>query len=70
MSEAKEFKLSKDSNIMETIQNYPGAVEIFTKYGLPCIGCAAAHFENLSDIAAEFGVDEDNLVKEIEATKK
>jgi hybrid cluster-associated redox disulfide protein len=65
----KEFVLSKNSNIMETIENYPGAVEVFMKHGLPCVGCAAAHFEKLSDIAGEFGVSEDELVKEIKGTK-
>lgn len=66
----KEFKLSKDSNIMETIQNHPGAVEVFAKHGLPCVGCAAAHFEKISDIAGEFGVDAEELVKEIEQAGK
>lgn len=70
MTEKKDFKLSADSNIMETLQNYPGAAEIFMKRGLPCVGCAAAHFENISDIAGEFGVSAEDLVREIMATEK
>jgi len=66
----KEFKLDKDSNILETIENYPKAVEIFTKSGLPCVGCAAARFEKLSDVVEEFGIDLDKLIKELEDSKK
>lgn len=65
----KKFELNKDSNIMETLQNYPGAAEVFMKHGLPCVGCAAAHYENISDIAGEFGVDAEELIKEIKETK-
>ncbi|MFO7807559.1 MAG: DUF1858 domain-containing protein [Candidatus Moraniibacteriota bacterium] len=61
----KDFELTKDSNIMETIENYPGAVEVFMKKGLPCVGCAAARFEKISDVVDEFGVDADELIKEI-----
>jgi hybrid cluster-associated redox disulfide protein len=66
----KKFVLNKDSNIMETVQNYPGAVEVFAKHGLPCVGCAAAHFERISDIAGEFGVDADKLIDEIKKAEK
>jgi hybrid cluster-associated redox disulfide protein len=66
----KEFKLTKDSNIMETIENYPGAVEVFFRKGLPCAGCAAARFEKISDVVEEFGVDPDELIEEIKNTQK
>lgn len=59
------FKLSPDSNIMETIKQYPVAAEVFAKHGIPCLGCAAARFEKLSDISGEFGISADKLVKEI-----
>jgi len=61
----KKFELNADSNILETIENYPAAAEIFAKNGLPCLGCAAARFEKLSDVVAEFGIDIDKLIKEL-----
>ena len=67
MMKEKIFKLSVDSNIMEVIQVYPEAAEVFMKNGLPCVGCAAARFEKISDVVAEFGIDGEKLVKEIEA---
>lgn len=66
----KKFELNRDSNILETIENYPQAIEIFTKNGLPCVGCAAARFEKLSDVVEEFGIDLDKLIKELEDSKK
>ena len=65
----KNFKLSKDSNILDTIENYPEAIEIFVKNGLPCVGCAAARFEKLSDVVEEFGIDLDKLIEELKASK-
>ena len=58
----KKFELNEDSNILETIENYPAAAEIFAKHGLPCLGCAAAQFEKLSDVVSEFGIDLDKLI--------
>lgn len=69
MSE-KKFELSVNSNIMEVISVYPKAAEIFAKNGLPCVGCAAARFESISDIVGEFGIDGEALVKEIEESEK
>ncbi len=66
----KKFELNRDSNILETINNYPKAVEIFAKNGLPCVGCAAARFEKLSDVVEEFGIDLDKLIEEIKNSKE
>ncbi len=64
-----DFKLSVNSNILEVIENYPRAAEIFAEYGLPCAGCVAASYESLADVVAEFGVDGEELVKAIEMSK-
>lgn len=69
METKNNFELNQDSNIMETVQNYPGAVEVFAQHGIPCLGCAAARFEKLSDIAGEFGIKMEKLVEEIRKTK-
>ena len=66
----KEFELSPDSNIMETVENYPEAAEVFAEHGIPCLGCAAARFEKLSDISGEFGIEAEQLVKEIKEAAK
>ena len=42
-------------------------VAVFQKYGLGCIGCAAAHFENLEAGAKVHGFDPDAMVDDINA---
>ena len=58
-------KITKDMGIMEIVQNHPETVEVFQKFGMGCIGCAAAHFENLEAGAKVHGFDADEMVTEI-----
>ena len=54
-------------SIIDIVQSYPQSLEVFAKYGLGCIGCAAARFENLEAGAKVHGVDPDKMVEEINA---
>ena len=58
-------KVTKDMGTIEIVQNYPESLEVFAKYGLGCIGCAAARFENLEAGAKVHGVDPEQMVAEI-----
>lgn len=58
-------KVTKEMGIIEIVQEYPVALEIFQKYGLGCIGCAAARFENLEAGAKVHGINPDEMVQEI-----
>ncbi len=58
-------KVTKEMGIIEIVQNYPESLEVFAKYGLGCIGCAAARFENLEAGAKVHGVDPEQMVAEI-----
>lgn len=60
-------KITKEMSIIEIVQNYPESLEVFAKYGLGCIGCAAAKFENLEAGAKVHGIDPDKMVEEINA---
>ena len=60
-------KVTKEMGIIEIVQQYPQALEVFAKYGLGCIGCAAARFENLEAGAKVHGVDPEEMVAEINA---
>ena len=59
--------VTKEMNILEIAQKYPESVEIFHKYGLGCLGCAAARFENLEAGAKVHGYDPDAMVADINA---
>lgn len=56
-------KITKEMGIMEIVQEYPETIEVFQKFGMGCIGCAAAHFENLEAGAKVHGIDIDEMVK-------
>lgn len=58
-------KVTKDMGILEVAQAYPESVAIFQKYGMGCLGCAAARFENLEAGAKVHGFDPDQMVAEI-----
>lgn len=58
-------KVTKDMGIIEIVQNHPESLEVFAKYGLGCIGCTAARFENLEAGAKVHGVDPEQMVAEI-----
>jgi hybrid cluster-associated redox disulfide protein len=62
-----EKKITKDMSIVEIVQKYPQTLEVFAKYGLGCIGCAAARFENLEAGAKVHGVDVEKFVDDLNA---
>ncbi len=59
--------VTKDMNILEIAQRFPESIEVFHKYGLGCLGCAAARFENLEAGAKVHGYDADEMVADINA---
>lgn len=58
-------KVTKEMGILEIVQNHPESLEVFQKYGMGCIGCAAARFENLEAGAKVHGIDPDAMVADI-----
>ena len=55
--------ITKDMSIMEVVQKYPDTVEVFMNSGMGCLGCAAAHFENIEQGALAHGIDIDSLMQ-------
>jgi len=58
-------KITENMNIKEVIDKHPEVVSVFQKYNMGCIGCIAASFEKLSDIAVVHGIDVKKLVKDL-----
>ena len=54
--------ITKGVSIMEVVTNYPDTVPVFMQAGMGCIGCAAAHFENIEQGAMAHGIDIDELI--------
>jgi len=58
-------KITADMNIKEVIENHPEVIPVFQKYNMGCVGCIAASFEKIKDIAAVHGVDVTKFVEEL-----
>jgi len=63
-------KITEDMNIKEVIDKYPETVSVFAKYNMGCIGCIAASFEKIKDIAGVHGVDVDSFVNDLNSAVK
>ena len=55
--------ITKDMSILEVVQKYPDTVDVFVNAGMGCLGCAAAHFENIEQGATAHGIDVDALIE-------
>ena len=71
---SEEKKITKDMPIGDIVNKYPETVGVFMEHGLHCVGCAAAHFENLAQGCEAHGIDPDKMVealnKAVEKQKK
>ncbi len=63
-------KITEDMNIKEVIDKYPETVSVFAKYNMGCIGCIAASFEKIKDIAGVHGVDVESFVNDLNSAVK
>ena len=62
--------ITEDMNIREVIEKHPETIPVFQKYNMGCIGCIAASFERINDIAVVHGVDVKTFVKDLNAVIK
>lgn len=62
--------ITKDMPIGKIVMEHPETIDVFMKNGLHCIGCAAAHFENLQQGCEAHGIDTAKMVKELNAAVK
>ncbi len=58
-------KITKEMSIIDVVQQHPETLEVFQNFGLGCIGCAAARFENLEAGAKVHGIDPEVMVEEL-----
>ena len=64
-------EITEDMTIRDVIEKYPETAVVFAKYNIGCIGCIAASFERIKDIAGVHGTDVKAFVKDLnEVVKK
>ena len=61
------MKITEKMGILEVVQQYPQTVDVFRNYGMVCLGCSAARFENIEQGAGAHGIDVDRLIASLNA---
>jgi hybrid cluster-associated redox disulfide protein len=54
--------INKKMSINEVVRKHPETIPIFEKFGLGCVGCEAALFENIEQGAEVHGIDVETLI--------
>ena len=62
--------ITEDMTIKEVIDKYPQTMIVFSKYNIGCVGCFAASYEKLKEIAIVHGTDVKALVRDLNASIK
>ncbi|GBG56250.1 disulfide oxidoreductase [Sporomusaceae bacterium FL31] len=64
------MSITKDMSIIEIVQKYPQTVDVFRKFGMGCLGCSAARFENVEQGASAHGIDIEALITDLNKAVK
>ncbi len=62
--------IKKDMMIAEVAEKYPDTVKVLLDHGLHCIGCHAAHNENLEQGCKAHGLDDKEIDEMVEEMNK
>lgn len=54
--------ITEKMSIMEVVEQWPQTAQVLMQHGMGCLGCAAAHFENIEQGAAAHGIDIESLI--------
>ncbi len=54
--------IEKETRITDLIKDHPETRDVFEKYGLGCMGCKAALFENIEQGAAVHNMNVETLL--------
>ncbi len=60
-------KITKDMTFKDVLQMSPEVVQVFVKYKMGCVGCAAAKFESVEQGAKAHGIELDALMRDLNA---
>jgi hybrid cluster-associated redox disulfide protein len=62
--------IDKKMSIEVVVKKYPQTIAVFERFGLGCVGCQAALFENIQQGADIHGIDVDALVESLNSVVK
>ena len=59
--------ITKEMSITDIVFDHPEVMPVFAKYGMGCVGCMVARYEDLDQGATVHGIDVDLLVADLNA---
>jgi len=59
------MSITAKMSILEVVQAHPETVDVFRNYGMGCLGCSAARFENIEQGASAHGIDITRLITDL-----
>ena len=62
--------IEKTMSIIDVVQKYPQTAEVFQNFGMGCLGCIAARFENIEQGAMAHGIVVDELIDDLNKAVK
>ncbi|PTL35559.1 disulfide oxidoreductase [Candidatus Methylomirabilis limnetica] len=62
------MRITAEMKIDNVVRQYPETVQIFNRYGVACLGCSAAEYDNIATSAQVHGVNLDQLLRELNET--
>ena len=60
--------VDKKMKIEDVVQTFPETIQVFTRYGVACVGCSGASFDNIEVGAKIHGIDVEQLLADLNAT--
>ena len=62
------MRITAEMKIDNVVRQYPETVQIFNRYGVACMGCSAAEYDNIATSAQVHGVNLAQLLRELNET--
>ncbi len=57
--------ITKEMTIEEVVGRFPETVQVFSRFGVACLGCSGARYDNIEQGAVYHGLDVDDLLHEL-----
>lgn len=57
--------VTKEMFVAEAVAKYPEAIEVFSEYGLHCIGCFASELDTVESGAKVHGINVEHLLHDV-----
>ncbi len=64
----KSATLSSQLTAAEVMQRWPATISVFIRHCAACVGCPFAPFETLAEIPTVYGLQLDELLRELQQT--